>query len=212
MDQLDKDLMTIELIKYMSYQDIIRLCQTNNNYYLLCQNDIVWHYLLKRDFQVDITINAMDMYKKYHYTLNYFSQHFPVITLKALKFIVDYINQNYWKLMIKKQQKQYHKNILTINHIINLLFTYNAKIPTYQQLYPHINELTDMIINHGCEQFLDIITLPNLIYYIGHTDLFPYDLDLAELLIKKLKIRGYDVDECIQIKDELIHQFDLYLI
>jgi len=54
MEQLDQNLILYEFISHMSYQDIIKLCRTNKYYNQICQNNYVWSFLLKRDFDVDV--------------------------------------------------------------------------------------------------------------------------------------------------------------
>lgn len=213
MEQFNKEFLFNELFIHMSYEDIVNLCQTNIYYHHMCQDNNLWLFLLRRDFNINNKDqNAFLTYKKYHDALNYFATSFPVITINSLKLIINYIHKRNWSLIIKEEKKQLTKNILTIAHVMFLLSTYHVKMPQLSVIYPQIDELTNDIIDNGCQDFLKLIKNPTLIYYIGHQQLFNYDLDLGSLLLKKLKLMGYDTKDCHQLYKYIINPFKYYYL
>lgn len=57
-----------EIIKHLSYSDIINLCLSNkNNYEHFCNNISVWNELLKRDFNVTAKSDARKEYIFYRF-------------------------------------------------------------------------------------------------------------------------------------------------
>ena len=78
MEQLNTDIIFYEIFYYLSYQDILRLCQTQK-YFNLCQNPELWVMLLERDFD-EVSLTPKKTYQSYIYIINYFSPYFPIIT------------------------------------------------------------------------------------------------------------------------------------
>lgn len=52
------------IINRLPVEDIIHLCQTNSEYYQVCQDPVLWKRLLKRDYNVEIGPDK-DPRKKY---------------------------------------------------------------------------------------------------------------------------------------------------
>lgn len=80
--------------KTLPIETLMNFCQTNKNYRNLCRSRQFWELLLERDFR--IYANPKQTYLDYYAALNYFSDHYDIITLSALKLVVKYIDQSLW--------------------------------------------------------------------------------------------------------------------
>ena len=99
-----EDVGLYEFYKYLSYEEIINLCNTNYLFSSICRNNETWKYLMKRDFAIDyIGVDAYREYLKYKNALDIFSTRFPIITQRALINIVDNISSQYWNQIINSR-------------------------------------------------------------------------------------------------------------
>ena len=73
METIPRDIKLSEFWKHLPYESIVDLFQTNIEFNLVCQNNLVWQYLLLCDFGVTHNQdNARDLYLLYRHTLDYF--------------------------------------------------------------------------------------------------------------------------------------------
>lgn len=87
----------VEAWKFMPVHTLIRLCQTDKQFYRICSDNRTWKYLLNRDFGVDyLGREAKALYFRYQEILNYFTPKFPIITEYAVEAILNFLPRQYW--------------------------------------------------------------------------------------------------------------------
>jgi hypothetical protein len=90
----------------LSYPDLINACQTNKQYYSLCQDNYLWNKLIERDFPF-YPSDKLYAKKSYEHWYNYFDK-------TTLKIISDFIIY-----------RKYYNNLqITYEQIFNLLVNY----------------------------------------------------------------------------------------
>ena len=97
----------INMIEYLSVQDILSFCQTNESYYQICQDPRVWTYLLKRDYNIDY--QGLDGQFYYFYLL---SKH-QYIQKSGVLMVVENKDSNDIYLMVNSDNiKKIYKYII----------------------------------------------------------------------------------------------------
>jgi hypothetical protein len=116
MDTLPSEVRLQEFWKHLSYDEIVNLCKINVEFSNVCQSNLMWQYLLDRDFDISYDgqnakyvylirkffgviytgEDALQVYSKYINTLNHFTQYYPIITQQALISLVNLIPVSDW--------------------------------------------------------------------------------------------------------------------
>jgi hypothetical protein len=126
MESLPQELKISELWKSLPYENIIKLCQTNREFNMICQNETVWKYLLQRDFGITYhkeklfpeihnashPENARNLYLLYKYALDYLTEFYPIITQIALELFVNTIPVSVWPAF-GEGIKEYNKSFFS---------------------------------------------------------------------------------------------------
>lgn len=211
MQSLSNDIITNELLMTLSYQDLIYLCQINKKFNLLCHDEL-WIFLLKRDFAfIYHDVDAKQQYLRLNNTLNYFSQYFKLITYDVLMILNYYLPSQYWHYIIddtlRNREKGYSISYLNrgmlgaiidnsmydyINGQILTKFKFNLNI-----LYDELN--LDYIASqiYTCQDYIDIVTKPTLVFLYGKITIINHNLDLYDLLPTHMTIACTDDEEQI---------------
>jgi hypothetical protein len=197
MQRLPKDVYYYNILITLPYQDILYLCQTNQEFNQYCQNDELWIYLLKRDFALNYyDVDAKQQYLKLHYTLSYFSKHVKLITYDVFMIINYHISKQYWSDIIKDilANRQNNYAIPFLNRgmlgaiMDNMMHDYiNGKIIKkfefdINMLYDELNleEIGSQI--NTCQDYIDIVTQPSLVFLYGQLTTIQHNLDLYDIL------------------------------
>lgn len=167
-----EDLMLNEIWKYLPYNDIIKLCQTSYTFNHICKNNNVWIFLLQRDFDVIGDKDARKLYLRYREALLLFTKTFPIITDKALKYIVNDINYNEWQKIIdwelvEQRANGYFHYILSLSYLNNILDELGENVPYptnywINDIFLHNN--AKIVLEKGCDEIIKIAQTPNIIY------------------------------------------------
>jgi hypothetical protein len=183
-----EDIRLHHLWTHLPYEDIINLCQVSLDFSVICSNNTTWIFLLKRDFGIDYTEpNARNMYLKYHNTLAFFSETFPIITKKALDYIVEYIPDTEWNEIIDFEQ--WNRDEGNVNQLLKLgkfvtdPYEIGSEVerPYSDKFYenPLMHEMIKPVLQNGCNEILKLATRPTVIFIDGKIRIVNYDDDLA---------------------------------
>lgn len=93
----DSILQEVEIWKYLPIFDIRNYCQCNRELNSLSTADHFWKYLCQRDYEDGATKAE---YIKYHEILQFFGQHYPIITQLALYLIYRFIERKHWQRFV----------------------------------------------------------------------------------------------------------------
>jgi hypothetical protein len=197
MEFLPQEVKLTEIWKYLPYEDIVRLCQTNKEFSTICSSNETWKYLLQRDFRIIFTEeNAYNLYILYKQALDYFSKFYPIITQRALSRIINVFPTSTWNDLgyaIEQFQEQIG---LTSEFILSDLTVSDIRIfmiesGEFEQVLVNINR--DMIgdevtpefnqileeLEESCDRFEEIISHPIFIFIHKQLTLINYDYELA---------------------------------
>jgi hypothetical protein len=167
---------------------------------------------LQRDFDVIGDKDARKLYLKYREALLLFTTTFPIITDKALKYIVNDIDYNEWQKIIdwelvEQRENGYFHYILSLSYLNNILDELGENVP-YPNSYFNSNIFLQnnakIIAQKGCDEIIKIALIPNVIYIHHHKMTFDYDIELIDNLCVVLDLQ-YNMD-CYTIYDNIQEQ------
>jgi hypothetical protein len=212
-----EDLLLHEVWKFLSYVDILILCQTSVIFNTICKDNAMWIFLLERDFDVIYTKkDARKLYLLYREALLMFTKSFPIITGTALKYIVNDIHYEKWQIIIDYDKIQHRDNnvffnILSLNLLNMILEELKMPVPYTDSYYDDIilHIYAKQIVQKGCNELLTITSLSSIVYIYGGKKLFTYDIELSNNLCVVLDIH-YDMD-CYVIDKEIEKQLLAYI-
>jgi len=209
MESLPYEIKKYELYKHLSYESLMRLCNTNKNFSHLCYDNKVWQFILKRDFGIT-DVNAKQTYYLYKEALNFLSNYYEIITLNALTLFVENIAPQYWHDFDNELLKDNDENIFfelklieliqnvimnddiivgdvmtgnVIYNIDNHPFYYNGIEELIDRVYSknaiYYKSLTDKIITKGCYKIKKYSKTPAIVFYNKQKEIVQYDIDIA---------------------------------
>lgn len=205
METIPTDIKFSELWKHLSYESIVDLCQSSNEFNaLICQSNIIWEQLLYRDFGVIyIKDNARNMYLLYRHALNHFSQFYPIITQRALQILVNVAPIETWSgwersIEDRRQQSDRPDLILTVDVLATLCSEWEfdesgemqyfvpdvdceqiEEMSDIRLMYPNFDQMVEELKESDCKEFKTFISNPTLIFINTHPILINYDYELA---------------------------------
>lgn len=213
-----EDLFLHEVWRYLSYVDILILCQTSYEFNAICKDNAMWIFLLERDFDVIYTKkDARKLYLLYREALLMFTRIFPIITGKALKYIVNDIAYEKWQVIIAYDKREHRDNnifydMLSLNLLNSILEELNLPVPYPNSYYDNdaiLHSYAKQIVQKGCDELLNVTSLPSIIYVYGEKKLFEYDIELSNNLCVVLDMH-YQMD-CYPINDDIKKQVHAYI-
>lgn len=222
METLPYEIKQQEFYKHLSYDQLINLCQTNQEWKPLCANQQVWRFLLQRDFGLTTDANPKQMYLLYKHALDFLSHYYDFITLDALIAFVTFIKPQDWSVLNDALLEQFDEEFFSVGELIRLIQTTINHLPTIDVEHPFIidgdinglmisientidfdKQLLHKIITEGCQQLKKYTRQPRFIFYKQQLKMVPYDYDLAETLEFGLYIHQGPQLECLQIVEEI---------
>jgi hypothetical protein len=196
MDIIPRDVKVLELFRYLSYEDIMELCQTNREFNMICHNNITWKYLLQRDFGITYTKeNAYNLYMLYKQALDYFSNFYPIITQRVLNIIVniapistwDSIAQAIGERNMEIIYKEYLLSVYILIEICNQEFLIEHELivteVNCETIKSNVNTQLIEELRKYCNRFWKLISYPTLVFINKKLTLIKYDLDLGHSLL-----------------------------
>jgi hypothetical protein len=223
METLPYEIKQQEFYKHLSYDQLINLCQTNQEWRPLCANPQVWRFLLQRDFGMTTDANPKQMYLLYKHALDFLSHYYDFITLDALITFVTFIQPQDWSVLNDALLQQFDENFFSIGELIRLIQTTISNLSTIDFAHPFIidgninnliisieqtmpsldEQLLHKIITKGCQQLKKYVSRQSFIFYKKQLKMVPYDYDFAETLEFNLYIQQGPQLECLQIVNEI---------
>lgn len=95
-------LLEVDIWKYLSIEDISHLCQSNQQFKNICQDNYGWKFLLQRDFfKKSVEDNVRQQYIKYYEIINFFGSKFRILTDESVDVIDKFLPKIYWRAFIK---------------------------------------------------------------------------------------------------------------
>lgn len=226
METLPKEIKLQEFWKFLSYYDIVHLCQSNSEFSQICLSNELWVHLLQKDFNICDHDNAKQLYLKYRHTLDHFTQYYPIITNHALKSLVHLISLSDWPIIDKTiitQRKEGDTNqLLTEQDVSNLIssanyyeyanynvneFDKNSHDIIYNSVggKAFFNKMVVHILKTNCEQLLKYATKPTIIFVYGQLTDINYDIDLASYLKSSHILLSFKCDKLFyQLRNDIL--------
>jgi hypothetical protein len=136
---LPDDVLIYKVFPQYDVSYLLHLCQINQRFSIICQNNDLWHILVKRDIGIDIMPegfnNWRDVYMFYNHLLNDPHDAIPYIEATLLQ------KREGGNLTFFQQQllNKYKNNIIYISYqgaIIYILGLYNRKTDTLMPITP----------------------------------------------------------------------------
>lgn len=198
METIPEDIKLKEFWKYLPYESIIYLCQVNREFSSICQDNLMWCYLLYRDFDVIyVEVTAQNRYLSYKCTLAHFSNFYPIITKHALKSLVDLVPVSKWSKFneaIKSHKSQYgFLKILTYNDLVGVSYVdvnceyilEESERKLFKEDDPHLiyhnfNQMVQELNEHNCSQLDAFISRSSLVFINNKLVLINYDYELLQ--------------------------------
>jgi hypothetical protein len=200
METLPQEIKRHEFYKHLSYDDLINLCYTNQEFSYLCYDNNVWQFMLKRDFGILTNVNAKQTYLLYKHALDFLSNYYEVITLDGLIAFVRYMEPQHWHLLddaLVNTQPVFSIDelVVLIQYVINGLtdeeiqesshpfviegniFTLNENIINTIRIYD--DNLINKIILEGCDKLLKYSKIPSYVFYHKQLKMVSYNYDIA---------------------------------
>lgn len=182
--------------RYLPYEDILKLCQTNPNFRYFCSKDRLYKILLERDYGVKS--DPENLYKLYISGLDFLSKFYPVITQKALQAFVQSIPISDWSGIEAEMQKIHDESpyehdeylhILSLSDLVEIsdVIDNYLRPPDFETLYPGLNQMVETInpnqykYNEGwyCDSLKRLVSRPTPVYINKKLVMVNYDYDLA---------------------------------
>jgi hypothetical protein len=208
MQSIPSEIRLQEFWKYLSYEEIVNLCQTNIEFNKICQSNALWQHLLYRDFGIVYNEpNARESYLKYKATLDHFSQFYPIITQHALQALMTFIPVSEWliyddEIIINREMYDYnplYTSILSVNRVANLIHDikqsgnlwYLVREITINAIgIDNYNQIIQKLVQSNCNQLERLIKRPTIIFVRKNLIVIDYDYDLAFQLLAELQPRN----------------------
>jgi hypothetical protein len=219
MENLPKEIIILEILKNLSYEDLSILCQTNDIYHEICQLDSTWKYLLERDFYVKARPdqNPKMLYLDFRHALNIFSKNFRIVTQTALKAFVDYFPILEWNDLSDVLDTFQFTIIVTLDTLLvtnegmlNQTVKDNFRNKTANSvIYPNFEQMVQENNETQCTKFEQIVAKPSIIFVDKIPVLINYDIDLAQSILFFMRYEDFDVyciceDKLNQMNEEII--------
>lgn len=215
MDIVPQALVLGNLWIYLSYEDIVKLCQVNLEFNTICQSNSTWRQLLYRDFGVNYTDpDTRSLYLLYRHALEHFSNYFPIITQRALSILVNIAPVLTWNSLEKSINEYIGGFAGSASPLILSIETFAAvcseiivhqvepaiiesivteidcemieKMGDSSVIYPNFDEMVEYLQQGNCNQLRTLISKPTLIFVNKEPILINYDYDLASDLISNI--------------------------
>jgi hypothetical protein len=204
MEQLPSEIKLQEFWRHLSYEEIHNLCQTNVEFSRICEINIMWQYLLYRDFGIVYNENnARQMYLLYKHALDFLSNFYPVITQRALKIFAENVSTTDWNNIKMVVHNRYYNPILTVTDLVLLVNFARQEayfLSRYKQyiiseksrdsvgyaanirlVYPDYDQMLLELEQDRCQQFMTLVSHPTFIFVNKRLMQIGYDYDLAIL-------------------------------
>jgi hypothetical protein len=180
METIPPEIYLEEIVKNLSYEDIVGLCLTNTRFKMFCGSNLLWQRLLQRDFWITYQgENARNVYLLYKHALDHFSNYYPIITQYALQALVTFIPISTWSIL-DKRIRHLNSSLLT-TYLLQSLVNYGYKNDV-RKIAIGDNEIFDQMIQEleqNCDKFETLASRPTLIFIKRKPIIIKYDYDLA---------------------------------
>lgn len=208
-----EEVISSNILMSLSYDDLIKFCQTNQKYNHFCNNESIWKFLLKRDFAIIYNgDNAKSRYLRYNRVLISFSPHVKILTYAAFMTIFNYIPEKYWHILSnyisERRNKMYQISIPILNFgmltsIVENLNYAGKIIPQIKDAllnkgykdYKSLAEIGESILS--CEDYLKIVNKVSLVFINNKLTTIDHDLDIYDLLPGYMSVECDDEEERI---------------
>lgn len=196
MQSLPQDIRLQELWKHLSYNDIVNLSQSNNEFTQIYSNHNMWAHLMLKDFGlVYDDIDVKEVYLKLRKMLHYFSQYYPIITFEAFKALM-LIDMHDWEAVTKAAVQRRINGITTelldtyeLKNLISAAIYFDYIDYDEEEWHIKINNMIDYyseekkfitndILMNDCDHLLKYIKKPTIIFIKGELYVFDYDMEL----------------------------------
>jgi hypothetical protein len=207
METIPSEVRLQEFWKNLSYEEIVNLCRTNVEFSNICQSNVMWQYLLYRDFDITYTReNARSLYLLYKHTVDHFSQFYPIITQKALQKLIELIPVSEWNKFDKaiRERQEYQDAygedkslVLTGLELFRIVYVEDETVNEYvieerfyrdqmeelfqnmDLIHPGFSQMIKQLEQNNCVQFKSFIYKPSLIFIKTKPIIINYDYELA---------------------------------